>query len=98
LKHALEINPQSALVNYLLGNIARKATFWSKAAWSDVSHLTGAKGGFREQVNEIALNYFKEAVRLDQNFGDAYAQIAASLYSLKRYTEAIPYYDKIIEL
>jgi tetratricopeptide (TPR) repeat protein len=98
LKHALETNRQSALVNYLLGNIARKATFWSKAAWSDVSDLTGAKGGFRERVNEIALNYFKEAVRLDQNFVDAYAEIAASLYSLKRYTEAIPYYDKVIEL
>jgi tetratricopeptide (TPR) repeat protein len=98
LKDALKINPQSPLVNYLLGKVAQKAAFWTKAAWSDVSNLTGAKGGYREQVNEIALNYFKEATRLDPTFEDAYVQIAQSLYSLKRYSEAIPYYDKVIEL
>lgn len=97
LKEALKINPQSALINYLLGKTGQKIAFWTKAAWSDVSGITGAKGGFREQANKVALNYFKNAIKLDPKFTDAYAQVAESFYSLKQYSEAIPYYDKVIE-
>ncbi|MCX6763726.1 MAG: tetratricopeptide repeat protein, partial [Candidatus Moranbacteria bacterium] len=85
-------------VNFLLGESAQKIGFWTKAAWSDVSDLTGAKGGFKDQVHEIALNYFKEAIKLNPQFAKAYSQVAESLYSLKRYSESIPYYDKVIEL
>jgi tetratricopeptide (TPR) repeat protein len=98
LKEALKINPQSALINYLLGKSVQKSAFWTKAAWADISDVTGAKGGFREQASEVALNYFKETIKLDPRFIDAYAEVAYSLYSLKRYSEAIPYYDKVIEL
>lgn len=98
LKQAKKINPNSALVSYLLGFMYQKATFWTKAAWADVSDITGAKGGFREQANKVALNYFEEAIKLDPKFTDAYIQVAESLYSLKRYSEAISNYDRVIEL
>jgi len=96
LKQALKTNPKSALVNYCLGSVVQKMTFWTKAAWADISGP--GSGGYRDRTHETALSYFKEAVRLDPQFKEAYAQVAESLYSLKRYSEAIPYYDNVIEL
>ncbi len=98
LKQAQKINPTSALVNYFLGTVYEKQAFWSKAAASDVSDITGASGGYKVKTNGIALQYFHEAVTLDSKFAEAYYQAASSLYNLKGYAEAIPFYDRAIEL
>jgi tetratricopeptide (TPR) repeat protein len=98
LERASRLNPRSALVRYCLGTVTQKRAFLTKAAASDISDLTGAKGGFKERVRNAALAHFTEAVVLDPTFAPAHAQIAECLYSLKRYAEAIPVYDKWIEL
>jgi tetratricopeptide (TPR) repeat protein len=98
LKKASQLNPKSALVKYFLGRITNKTTFLTEAAARDISDITGEKGGFKERTYSTALSYFKAAAELDPAFIPAHAQIAESLYSLKRYSEAIPYYDKVIEL
>ncbi|MDB5266628.1 MAG: Tetratricopeptide 1 repeat-containing protein [Parcubacteria group bacterium] len=94
LQQALKLNPGSALVEFLLGRTAQKGTFLTKAAWADVS----GSGGFRDKVNAVALKHFQNSIKNDPTFTDAYAQIAESFYSLKQYSDAIPYYDKVIEL
>ncbi len=98
LTKALNVNHNSALVNYFLGTVSQKMSFWTKEAASDISDITGKSGGYKDRTREIALNYFKEAVKLDQKFTDAYGQAAEELSELKRSSEAIPYYDKVIEL
>lgn len=94
LNDARKLNPNSALVEYFLGSVYQKAAFWTKAAWADVSN----SGGYRDKTNSVALQHFNKAIKLDPRLAEAYAQVAQSLYSLKRYLEAIPYYDKVIEL
>lgn len=98
LSQALKVNPNSALANYLTGEVYQKEAFWSKAAASDISDLTGASGGYRERTNAIALQYFAQAEKVDPKFPYTYSQIAQQFYSLKKYSEAIPYYDKVVEL
>ncbi len=98
LRQALKINPNSALANYFFGTIFQKMAFWTMAAARDISNLTGKHGGFKDRTNEIALGYFKEAIRLDPKLKDAYLQAAQQLSSMERYSEAIPYYDKVVEL
>lgn len=94
LEHARELNPGSALVNYFLGTVYSKRAFWSKQAASDISE----SGGYRDRTNAIALQYLREALRLDPKFADAYAEAAESLFEMKRYSEAIPYYTKELEI
>jgi tetratricopeptide (TPR) repeat protein len=94
LERARKLNSRSAFVEYLLGSIYETSGFWTKAAWADISD----SGGFRDKVNSLALQHFKAATNLDPAFGEAYAQAASELYGLKRYSEAIPYYDKVIEI
>lgn len=94
LKRAQTLKPNSALVEYLLGVVYQKAAFWTKAAWADISD----SGGYKDKVNAVALQYFDSAVTLDPGFTEAEAQLAESLYSLRRYSEAITAYDKVIEL
>ncbi len=98
LNQAIKVNQNSALGNYLIGVVYQKEAFWSKAAASDISDLTGAGGGYRERNNAVALQYFAQAEKIDPKFPYTYSQIAQQLYSLKKYSEAIPYYDKVIEL
>jgi tetratricopeptide (TPR) repeat protein len=98
LNKALAINPKSAVANYFLGDVYGQKAFWTKAAASDITDVTGEEGGYRAKTNEKALEFYKAAATFDPNFTQAYAQIAQSLYSLKRFEEAIPYYDKVIEL
>jgi tetratricopeptide (TPR) repeat protein len=97
LKKSINLNPSSALANYLMGKIAQKNASFSKAAWADVSNITGNGGGYRDQVNNIAIDYFKKSIELEPEFADSYAQMAYSLSNLRKYSEAIPYYDKVIE-
>lgn len=94
LGEARKLSPRSALVSYFLGSVYWKRAFWTKSAWSDISE----SGGYRDKTNGIALQYFRDAIRLDPRFTDAYAQAAESLLEMKRYSEAIPYYNKVIEL
>lgn len=98
LSQALKVNPNSALANYLIGTVYQKEAFWTKAAASDISDITGASGGYRERTNAVALQYFAQAEKVDPSFPYTYSQIAEQFYSLKKYSEAIPYYDKVIEL
>ncbi len=89
LQKAASINPNAAIIQYFLGKEQACDLFSTVAKASDY---------YRDQVNAKSLEYFKNAVQLDSKFTEAYAQIAEDLYSLKRYAEAIPYYDKVIEL
>jgi tetratricopeptide (TPR) repeat protein len=98
LNQALKVNPNSVLVNYFLGTVIQEMAFWTKSAASDISDVTGARGGYKEKTNERALGYFQEAFHLDPKFAEASVQIAEGLFELKRYSEAIPMYDKVIEL
>jgi len=98
LSQALKVNSNSALTNYLIGTVYQKEAFWTKAAASDISDMTGASGGYRERTNAVALQYFAQAEKVDPSFPYTYSQIAEQFYSLKKYSEAIPYYDKVIEL
>src|SRR5262249_44333220 len=102
LKQAKKINPNSPLVSYFLGSVYQKATFRTKAAWADVSKSSGyndkINGGYRDKINTIALQNFDDAIRLDPQFADAYTQAAESLYSLERFAESLPYFDKVIAL
>jgi tetratricopeptide (TPR) repeat protein len=93
LKQANRLNPISALVEYFLGSVYQKGAYWTKAAWADTSE----SGGYRDKANSTALEHFQQAIKLDSKFARAYAQVAESLFSLKQYREAIPYYDKVIE-
>jgi tetratricopeptide (TPR) repeat protein len=97
LNRALEINPKSALVHYFLGLLFQRMTFWTQAAARDISEMTGARGGYKETTHGKALDHFEAAIRLDSTFAPAYAEAAQELLSLKRDTEAIPFYDKAIE-
>lgn len=94
LEKAESLSPNSALIEYLLGSVYQKKAFWTKAAAADISE----SGGFRDATNAIALQYFDAATKHDPGFTEAWAQVAESLYSLKRYREAIPAYDRVIEL
>jgi len=98
LKRASSLNPQSALAKYFIGITFEKMGFWTKAAASDISDMTGAGGVSKKTTTESALRYFREAINLDGGFAHAHAHIAESLYNLKRYTEAIPYFDTTIKL
>jgi tetratricopeptide (TPR) repeat protein len=93
LRHARNLNLNSALVDYLLGSVYQKGAFFTKAAASDISE----SGGYKDKANTVALQYFNEAIKLDPKFTEAQAQVAESLYNLRRYSEAIPYYSTVIE-
>lgn len=98
LQQALKKNPNSALVNYELGDAGASMTFLTKAGASDISNITGSTGGYRDLTNQTVVNYAKEAIRLDPKFAPAYSLAAEALHELKRDAEAVPYYDKLIEL
>ena len=98
LNKALDIDKGSALANYAIGTVFQKQSFWSKAAASDASDMTGASGGYKEKTYVKALGYFQQATKLDPKFADSYAGAAEELSNLKKYIEAIPQYDKVIEL
>lgn len=94
LEQALKLSPTSSMVNYFLGTLYEKETFWTKRAAADISD----SGGYRDKTNAVALHYFDMAVKLDPKFVEAQAEVAETLFSLKRYREAIPIYDKVIAL
>lgn len=95
LEQARKLNPTSSMVNYFLGTMYEKETFWTKAGAADISN---SAGGYRDKTNAVALQYFEMAVKLDREFIEAQAEVAETLFSLKRYREAIPIYDKVIAL
>jgi tetratricopeptide (TPR) repeat protein len=98
LDRALEVNPKSALVHYFLGMTLQKMTFWTQAAARDISDLTGAKGGYKQRTHQKALQQFEAAVTLDPAFVPSNAEAAEELLNLKRYSDALPYYDRVIQL
>src|SRR2546428_4383596 len=97
-KKAISLNSHSALAYYLLGELYQKSTFFTKEAARDISDITGATGGFKEKQRAKVLEYFKQSIAADPNFKYSYAGAAETLFELKRNSEAIPYYDKVIEL
>jgi len=97
-KKALARNPNSALANYLFGELYDKSTFFTKEAAADVSDLTGASGGFRDTMRLKALDYFNRAIVSDPNFKYGNTGAAEALSALKRFSDSIPKYDRAIEL
>ena len=96
LKKAITINSNSAFAYYFLGTVYQKVSFNVYAF--KLNGGTSAYDSARDSMNTKALESFNEAIKIDPKFKEADAQIAESLYSLKRYSEAIPYYDKVIEI
>jgi tetratricopeptide (TPR) repeat protein len=94
LNRAQALNPDSALVEYLLGSLYQQTTFETTAGWKDISE----SGGYKDQQNKAALQHFQRATAIDPQFTEAWAQQAEVAYSLKRFNDAIPLYDKVIEL
>ena len=81
-------------MEYLLGSLYKQTTFETKAGWRDISQ----SGGYKDQQNRNALRHFQRATAIDPKFTEGWAQQAEVLYSLKQFSSAIPYYDKVIEL
>lgn len=98
LKRALDLAPNSALVNYFIGVVIGKRGRWSKAAASDISDLTGAKGGYKQRSNEQALVYLEEATRLDPQFTKAFEEAASTSFKIQQYAACISYYDTVVKL
>jgi len=96
LEKAISINPNSALADYFLGTIYQKAATLVYSFKLDGG--TTAYDNARDSMNKQALESFNQAIKNDPKFKEAYAQVAESFYSLEQYSEAIPYYDKVIEL
>jgi|SRR5690348_10339017 len=94
LDESRQLKPTSWMVNYFLGILYHKRAFWTQAAAADIS----TSGGFKDKTNSMALEYFDKAVKLNPNLTEGYAQIAETLFELKRYKEAIPVYDKLLSL
>lgn len=94
LKQAAKLNPSSPLPPYFLGSVAQKA---STFIYSFKLGTTSDYDKARDQINEKSLESFNQAIKLDPNFTQAYLQAAEALFSLKKYDEAIPYYDKVVE-
>jgi len=94
LERAQKLNPNSAYVAYFLGTVYQKEVLWTRAASTDISE----SGGYKDKTNTLALQYFEAAVKLDPGFTEAWAQVAESLFRLRRYSEAIPAYDRVIGL
>jgi tetratricopeptide (TPR) repeat protein len=95
LNKAISINPNSSLAYYSLGTVYQKMATFVYSFKLDGG--TSAYDNARDVSNTKALQYFQEAAK-DLLFEDAQFQVAESLYSLKRYSEAIPYFDTTIEL
>ncbi len=96
LKKAVSLNPSAALPYYFLGNLAEKLAF-NIYAFPKLGN-TAAYDKARDIENTKALEYFKQAITADPRLKEAYASVAEELFSLKQYADAIPYYDKAIEL
>jgi tetratricopeptide (TPR) repeat protein len=92
-QQALNLNPHSAEVNYLLGQLYVQTTYLTKKAAGDVSDITGQGGGFRDQQKTIALRYFNESIASDSAYKYAYAGAAEVNLDLKNYADAIQDYS-----
>ncbi|MHB8486048.1 MAG: tetratricopeptide repeat protein [Candidatus Acidiferrales bacterium] len=95
LEQARKLSPTSSMVSYFLGTLYQKQTYWTKAGAADISN---SAGGYREKTSTVALQYFELAVKLDPKFVEAQAEVAETLFRLKRYRGAIPIYDNVIAL
>jgi tetratricopeptide (TPR) repeat protein len=88
LKRAAELKPDSALVQYLLGNAIQEVAFWA----FDMS------ANQKNQFNRRSIEYLNEAIKLDPKFTYAYAASAEAFSKLKDYGKAIENYEKVVEL
>ena len=95
---AASLNPKAAEVDYLLGELYLRMTFWTTSAAADVSDMTGESGGYRDQMRNQALAAFNQAIAADPNYVYAYGGAAEANYELKNFPEAIDDYSKEIAL
>jgi tetratricopeptide (TPR) repeat protein len=98
MKKAAQLNAKSALVKYFQGLIANKTAYLAEAIAQNPLSGASPSSDLKAQAYKNALSYFKTALDLDPNFAAASLQIAEYLFERKRYTDAIPYYDKVILL
>ena len=89
LETAITTNPNSALAQYFLGR---------EQTCDFLSTVEKASDSYRDQVNQNSLPYFKTAIKADPSFVEADMQMAETLLNLRRESEALPYYGKVIEL
>lgn len=94
---AIKINPKSAWANYFLGDVYGKMSMFIYS-FKIPNGTTADYDNLRDIISTKSLNYFEETIKIDPKMKEAYMQVAETLYSLKQYSQAIPYYDKAIEL
>lgn len=96
LKKAISLNPDSELPYYFLATVYQKAAMFIYSF--KIDGTTADYDTARDNLNTKALENFTQAIKINPTFKEGLAAMAGTLYSLKRYTEAIPYYDKVIAI
>jgi tetratricopeptide (TPR) repeat protein len=89
LDKAAELNPTSALPHFFKAHILRQAFFLKSMNWSDAQ---------RADLYQRLLGELNKALALDSNFLPALSDRAEVYFSLKRFQQVIPDYDKVIAL
>jgi tetratricopeptide (TPR) repeat protein len=84
------LNPKSPLPHYFIAELYRKASFWTKAAWSSDES--------RNEATRKAIPAYTKAIQLNPKFMKAYEGRASTYYVLKQYPQAIGDHDKVLEL
>ncbi len=84
------LNPKSPLPHYFIAELYRKASFWTKAAWSSDEG--------RNEATRKAIPAYTKAIQLNPKFLKAYEGRASAYYVLKQYQPAIRDHDKVLEL
>ncbi|WP_236657163.1 tetratricopeptide repeat protein [Acidisarcina polymorpha] len=84
------LNPRTAVVPYLQGELHMATAFWTKKAW--------ASDAARDAFYRAAIPSFTRAIQLDPGFAKAYAARAEVYLNLKQDALAIKDFDKALSL
>ncbi|TXT27821.1 MAG: hypothetical protein FD136_2077 [Chitinophagaceae bacterium] len=87
----LEINPNHALANHLLGKWHYRA---ANLSWPEQIAADLFFGGLGEASNELSVNYFKKAIQIDPNDVLFYLDLAIEYEEIDEDTKAIEILNK----
>jgi tetratricopeptide (TPR) repeat protein len=86
---AATLNPQSPLPHYLLGNLYRRASVFTKAAASSDEN--------QNEIRKKAIAAYTAAIHVDPKFRPAYEDRASQFLNIKEYQRAIGDYDQVLK-
>jgi tetratricopeptide (TPR) repeat protein len=84
VKHAIVVNPRSALSHYIAGRIYAWIAFWADSPQ-------------QAQVRKSAITHYSRAFELDTKLLSAYTDRAYEFYLLGQYSQAIADFDKVLQ-